>query len=152
LLGVAEKSWHVIEGQDETLVHRCSSIFFLPSKGPMGEKEDKLQAALAFIRRTGAHQIQVRYSDDEEPTIWFVVALFNKRGPTGVNAVEVDASVDPLHAALRLCERLADGGICAYCHRPAGFEPKMLNRMPFDNVICWYQYDPELKVFRRGCE
>jgi hypothetical protein len=114
--------------------------------------EDKLQAAIDFIRRTGAKQIQIRYSDDEEPTVWFVVVTYGKKGPAAFNTIEVDASFSPLRAALRLCERLADGGQCMYCKRPVGLEPDKLERMPFDAVICWYQYDPELKVFRRGCE
>jgi len=112
----------------------------------MSEDEDKLKAAIEFIRRTGARQVQVRYSDDERPTVWFVVAKYPK------NHYEMDAALTPLRAALRLCERLCDGGMCAYCHRPAGFEPDHLWRMPWDKVICWYQYDPELKTFRRGCE
>lgn len=118
----------------------------------MGEAEDKLTAAVEFIRRTGARQIQVRYSDDEQPVIWFVVALYGKRGPAGLDRVITAASTTPVDAALRLCEQIADGGICAHCRRPVGFEPKMLNRMPYDKLICWYQWDPENKVFRRGCE
>lgn len=115
--------------------------------------QDKLAAGIEFIRRTGAQQIQIRYSDDEEPIIWFIVALYPKNGPAGFNAVETDSSASsPLRAVLRLCERLCDGGRCAHCHKTAGFEPDRLNRMPFDEVICWYQYDPELKIFRRGCE
>jgi hypothetical protein len=115
-----------------------------------GEPKDELgsdvfKAAIDFIRRTGATQIQIRYSDDEQPVIWFVVAMFGDR-------FQVAASSTPQEAILHLCEDLTDGGICAHCHRRAGFEPKLLVRMPFDDVICWYQYDPELKTFRRGCE
>lgn len=116
------------------------------------QKQDKLLAAVQFIRRTGASQVQIRYSDDNEPTIWFVVAVYLKTGPIGIEKIEVDASTNPEHAALRLCERLADGGICGHCGRTTGFEPIQLWRMPFDDVICWYQYDPELRTFRRGCE
>lgn len=126
-------------------------IFSFSLKGSMSD-EDKLNAAIEFIRRTGAKQIQIRYSDDEDPTVWFVVALYGKKGPGAFNAIEVDASMTPLRAALRLCERIADGGQCAHCKRPCGLEPDRLDRMPFDELICWYQYDPELKVFRRGCE
>ena len=105
--------------------------------------EDKLKASIDFIGRTGADSVQVRYSDDEEPTVWFVVAQFDDRA-------EVDAALTPLRAALRLCERLADGGKCAHCGRPCGLEPDMLWTMPLNELICWYQYDPELKTFRRG--
>src|SRR4249920_2032928 len=118
----------------------------------MSQEQDKLTAAVEFIRRTGAHQIQVRYSDDEEPVIWFVVALYKGKGPARLSKVVVAASTTPTDAALRLCEQIADGGLCVHCGRPVGFEPKMLNRMPYDKLICWYQWDPELKTFRRGCE
>lgn len=103
-------------------------------------------AALDFTRRTGAIGIQIRYSDDEKPTIWFVVAEFSN------NRFEVDASLDPVRAALRLCERLCDGGQCTHCGRPTGLEPDQIETMPLNETICWYQYDPELKKFRRGCE
>ena len=82
--------------------------------------EDKLLAAIAFIRRTGASSIQIRWSDDEKPTVWFVVAEYDGRASHGMEGHEVDASLDPVRAALRLCERLADGGQCAHCGRPSG--------------------------------
>lgn len=110
------------------------------------QEKEKLQAAIDFIRRTGARQIQVRYSDDEQPVIWFVVAVYSD------GRTEVDAASDPLQAGLRLAERLADGGKCTHCNRPVGLEPNLLVSMPFDQLICWYQYDPEMKTFRRGCE
>lgn len=113
--------------------------------------QDKLHAAINFLRRTGAKQLQVRYSDDEHPVIWFVVALYDGNNPRKIQGAEVDASTDPLRAALRLCERLADGGQCTHCERPVGFEPNLLLRMPMDDKICWYQYDPGTKRFVRGC-
>jgi hypothetical protein len=108
--------------------------------------DDRFLAALEFTRRTGAIGVQVRYSDDEPPTVWFMVVEFPG------DRFEVDASLDPLRAALRLCERLADGGQCTHCHRPTGLEPDHIETMPFNKEICWYQFDPELKKFRRGCE
>lgn len=118
----------------------------------MTEQQDKLLAAIKFIRRCGASHVQIRYSDDESPTVWIVVAMFDGNNTLGIDGVEVDAAIDPFRAVLRLCERLANGGMCAHCERPVGLEPDSLLRMPFDKNICWYQYDPELKVFRRGCE
>jgi hypothetical protein len=108
--------------------------------------DDRFKAALDLMRRAGAEQVQIRYSDDELPVIWFVVACFAN------NKAEVDASLDPVRAALRLCERLVDGGICTHCNRPAGLEPDQIETMPLNDLICWYLYDPELKTFRRGCE
>jgi hypothetical protein len=106
----------------------------------------RFTAALELIQRTGASGVQIRYSDDELPTVWFVVAKY----PEG--QMEVDASLNPLRAVLRLCERLVDGGQCVHCKRPAGLEPDHIDTMPLNQTICWYQYDPELKKFRRGCE
>jgi hypothetical protein len=113
---------------------------------------DKMNAALEFLRRTGARQVQVRYSDDEDPVVWFVVAIFDGKNPSKAEGYEVAAGFGPLPAALRLCEKLADGSQCMHCKRPIGFEPELLLTMPANKMICWYQYDPELKTFRRGCE
>jgi hypothetical protein len=111
--------------------------------------EPRFLAAIDFVRRTGARQVQVRWSDDEQPTVWFVVAGYVHDGR---ERYEVDASLDPTRAALRLCERLADGGRCTHCNRVTGLDPDSLDTMPLNELVCWYQYDPELKTFRRGCE
>ena len=115
-------------------------------------EKDKLTAALKFIRRMGSSSVQIRYSDDEKPIVWFVIALFDGKNPAAIHGHEVHAAFSPVDAALGLCEKLADGGMCTHCRRPVGFEPELLVRMPADKLICWYQYDPELKTFRRGCE
>ena len=106
----------------------------------------KMTAGITMLRRTGATQVQIRYSDDEQPVIWMAVA-----GYPG-DRWETAASLDPERAVLRLCEQLIDGGQCTHCRRPAGFEPDALESMPADRAFCWYQWDPELAVFRRGCE
>jgi len=106
----------------------------------------KMVAAIEFIRRTGSSRFQLRYHDDEQPVIWMAVVGYRD------GRHEVSASLDPLRAVLRLCETLADGGMCAHCHRPSGFEPDSLDRMPMDELFCWWQWDPELSKFRRGCE
>ena len=103
-------------------------------------------AATDLVRRTGAKQVQVRYQDDEEPTVWIAVALYADE------RVEVAAGMNPVRAMLRLCETLVDGGICTHCHRPTGLEPDSITAPPMSDLFCWYVYDPELKVFRRGCE
>jgi hypothetical protein len=119
-------------------------VSFNPSM--LGADEDKFLAAVEMIRRTGSTQFQLRWSDDEEPTVWFAVATY------GDGAAETDASLSPCRAVLRLCERLVDGGHCTHCGRPTGLDPDSLETMPLDDLVCWYQYDPELKTFRRGCE
>lgn len=108
-------------------------------------KTEKMTAAVDFIRRTGASSFQLRYTDDEQPLVWIAVASFGERH-------EVDASIDPERAVLRLAERLTDGGRCKHCSRPSGLDPDSLDTMPMSDMVCWYQYDPELKRFRRGCE
>ena len=107
--------------------------------------DDKLTAAIAFIGRTGAKSVQIRYADDEQPTVWFVVALY------GDKRWEADAAHEPVRAALRLCERLADGGQCKHCGRPSGLDPDTMETMPLNDLICWWQYDPGTKRFTRGC-
>lgn len=108
--------------------------------------EPRLLAAIDLIRRTGAQVIDIRYQDDQAPIVWMVIA-----GYPG-ERWEVDAAFEPVRAALRLCERLVDGGICTHCRRPTGLEPDSIDIMPLNKEICWWQWDPELKKFRRECE
>jgi hypothetical protein len=108
--------------------------------------DERIKAAVDLIGRTGAQGIQLRYSDDETPIIWFAVAIWED------TKYETDAGSDPLEAVQRLCERLIDGGICTHCNRPTGLELVHIDDMPLNEFICWYQYDPELKTYRRGCE
>lgn len=65
--------------------------------------------------------------------------------------VEVGAGLDPTTALYRVAETLVDGELCKHCGRPTGVELSP-DGMPLDDVVCWYQYDPELATFRRGCE
>jgi hypothetical protein len=113
---------------------------------PANLDEPRLTAAITFVRRTGATSVQLRYSDDESPIVWIAVASYPD------DRHEAAAALEPTRAALRLCEQLADGGHCTHCGRPTGLEPDSLETMPLDELVCWYQYDPELETFRRGCE
>lgn len=113
---------------------------------PPPEVRDRLTAAFAMVQRTGATSAELRYQDDESPTVWIGIASFPE------DCHEVAAALDPLRAMLRLCERLIDGGICKHCSRPTGFEPDEISTMPLNQQVCWYQWDPEMKTFRRGCE
>lgn len=111
----------------------------------LGVDKAKFLAALDMVKRTSALQFQLRWSDDEEPVIWIAVAIYK-------GGAETDASLNPLRAVLRLLERVCDGGKCTHCNRPTGLDPDSLETMPLNDLVCWYQYDPELKTFRRGCE
>lgn len=109
-------------------------------------EDPKFSASLELLRRTGASSFQVRYSDDEDPVVWIAVAGF------GEGVWESGCGPNPLLAMQRLLAQLIDGGVCRHCRRPAGFEPSDITKMPFDGSICWYQWDPELKKYRRSCE
>ena len=117
----------------------------------MSVEDPRFLAALEFIRRTGASSIDIRFQDDDQPIVWMVVAQYDGENPMKTVGAEVDAAFNPLRAALRLCERLADGGQCRHCHRPTGLDPDSLDTLPMNNVICWYQFDPGAKKFIRGC-
>jgi hypothetical protein len=91
------------------------------------EPSDRGKAAIDLIRRTSARQFELRYSDDGVPVVFMAIATFDSaRG----KIYEVDASLDPERAVLRLAERLIDGGICVHCQRPAGLDPDSLDSMP----------------------
>lgn len=110
------------------------------------EVEPKLVAAVDMIRRTGSRNFQLRFHDDEQPVVWIAVAIYDD------THADAAASLDPVRAVLRLCEQLIDGAKCVHCDRPTGFDPDSLDTMPLNALVCWYQYDPELQTFRRGCE
>jgi hypothetical protein len=108
--------------------------------------QERMTAAFDLIHRTGAQSAGIRYQDDEPPTVWIALASYDG------DRHEAAAALDPLRAVLRLCEQLVDGGVCTHCRRPSGLEPDSIETMPLNDLVCWYQYDPELKTFRRGCE
>lgn len=118
-------------------------------EAPTPELDPILFAAIDLIGRTGATSTQIRWSDDEEPTLWMVVATYERFGKP---VHEVGAGLRPERAAYRLLETLLDGGQCAHCHRPAGVSDDFTGAMPLEQAICWYVYDPEVRKFRRGCE
>jgi hypothetical protein len=117
---------------------------------PGGGLSDKgkhiFQAAVDLVGRTGAKEFQARWQDDEKPTVFMAV------GKWGDNTYEVGAGMDPVTAVLRLLDQIIDGGICTHCFKPTGVSDDFERTMPLGDMFCWYQYDPELKKFRRGCE
>jgi hypothetical protein len=106
-------------------------------------KDPRLAAAVSLIGHTGATGFQMRYCDEERPVVWIALAQFEKDW-------ECASAMNPLRAVFRLCDELFDGGTCTHCKRPTGFEPS-IDPMPMSEIVCWYQWDPELKTFRRGC-
>lgn len=110
--------------------------------------DPKMTAGIDLLAHTGATEVQIRYSDDEEPTVWFAVAIYDGE------VWETGAAKDPTKAVMRLCETLIDGGQCVHCHRPSAFEanPAALTEEITGTTLCWYVWNPELAKFRRGCE
>jgi hypothetical protein len=107
-------------------------------------QDPRFVAAVDLIGRTGAKQFQIRYSGDEQPVVWAAVVIYG-------DGAEAAGALHPTVAVLRLAELLVDGGQCTHCRRPTGLDPDSIDRLPFDDVVCWYQFDPELATFRRGC-
>jgi hypothetical protein len=112
--------------------------------GQEPHKDPRFLAAVDMVGRSGADQFMMWSCGEENPIVWIAAALFEE-------SWECAAAINPLRALFRLCETLIDGGMCVHCERGTGFIPD-INPMPFDDVICWYQWDPERKTFRRGCE
>jgi hypothetical protein len=125
--------------------------------------EDLLDACIKLVPRLGTRNFELRYSEPEldkttaalagdgtpaheSPTVWIAIAIFPGAPP------QVGAALTPAGAAYRLLEQLIDGGQCTHCKRPTGITDDFAAAMPAAGQVCWYRYDPELKVFRRSCE
>jgi hypothetical protein len=114
-------------------------------------------AAVEMIGRTGADTFQIRYCEEEEPTIWMAVVghritadgLLVREG--GNERFDAAAGMTPRRAVLRLLDQLIDGGTCVECGRPTGVTEDFEGDMPLPDFVCWYRFDPELATFRRGC-
>lgn len=108
-------------------------------------------ACVDMVKRTGAKTWEMRYSDPEHkgsPAVWIAIAGYTQRGKW---AHLVACSLAPTQAAFKVCEEAIDGAQCQHCKKPAGIT-EHFKGMPVPEAICWYQYDPELRTFRRGCE
>lgn len=110
--------------------------------------DPRFLACVELMPRTGAKSFQIRFSDDEEPTVWIAVGEWQTAdGPV----FEAAASLSPTQAVFRLLEAVLDGGKCAHCLRPSGITWDF-DTMPMNKQVCWWQWDPEINKFRRGCE
>lgn len=110
-----------------------------------GAQDPRFAAVLTLLHRAGASEIQIRYDEEQDPIFWLVVG---KWGDT----YEADTALTPLRAAMRLAERVVDGGTCAYCTKPTALSDDWRSPTILDDLLCWWLYDPETQTFRRGCE
>lgn len=115
-------------------------------------KDPRFTAAIKMLERTGISSFGLRYQDDQDPVVWVAVVEYSAEKTPHTNGAEAAGAMTPLQAVLRLCEQVMDGGECAHCHRVCAVETDWRNKMPLEDVVCWYVYDPETKAFRRGCE
>jgi len=76
------------------------------------ELDPKFIGGVDMVRRTGSIAFQIRYSDDEEPTVWVAVATHNisadgmpaPREMGGEIQHTAAGGLTPLSAVLRLCD------------------------------------------------
>src|SRR5580765_8833229 len=85
--------------------------------------DPRFNAALDMIGRTGAQSMQIRFQDDEEPTVWIAVAQYGvdenhvPQPEGGEITYKIGAALHPVHALMELLNQAVDGGECTYCHR-----------------------------------
>lgn len=118
---------------------------------PDPDFDDRGLAGVDLLRRTGALDFQIRFSDDLQPVVW--VALASWRRPVGTVWAS-GSGFDPTAAVMALCEKSVDGGKCQHCGRPTAFLKSHDSTFngSLRTIVCTYQWDPELKTFRRSCE
>lgn len=118
--------------------------------------DERMAPAIALLGKTGARDFELRFSEPEEdlggPIIWIAIATYLRtRGPLVEPAAECAAALEPEAAVFRLLDQVIDGGFCTHCKKTTGFD-KGFGAMPLSGLVCWWQWDPETKAFRRGCE
>lgn len=119
-------------------------------------EDPRFIAGVDLLRRTGMKEFQIRYDDEQEPVVWIALASYtihngrpSKSGK--INHHQPGSGMTPLAAVLDLCDKAMTGGSCTHCGRPTMFDENFGAAL-LDAYFCWYQWDPELETFRRGCE
>ena len=118
-----------------------------------------ISACATVLGRAGAKEFQLRYSDEEAPTVWIAAARWALSAPDADpnGHWEAAGAMTPARAAFRLVEIALDGGTCTHCGRITGADmrwdlPTADTYITGGPAMCWYRYDPELHTFRRDCE
>jgi hypothetical protein len=121
------------------------------------EMDPRMVAGIKLIERTGARQVQIRYSDDEQPVVWMAVGRWSV-GEDGVPVAsggrehyEVMAATDPAKAVMRLADQMIDGGLCPNCHQVTTVVHDERG-WPLDHVTCAWTYSAERHAYVRGCD
>lgn len=120
-----------------------------PGKVPdlPGSDDVRMAAAAELLGHTGVTDFKLWYCVEQLPPVtWIAACRWERPGQQW----EAAAALHPLLAVFRLCDAVLDGGQCLHCGRPTGFTPDF-DPMPLSDLVCWYQWDPELEVFRRSC-
>jgi hypothetical protein len=116
--------------------------------------DHKFLSGIDLLRRTGMSNFRIGFTDEEDgpPVIWHATAAYVLRLET--TKYEVAAALDPVEAVMRLCEKIVDGGLCTHCNQNTIFyyEEPVNPGIFLEKLGCVYAWDPELKIFRRGCE
>jgi hypothetical protein len=120
------------------------------------EDDPRFTAAVALLGRTGADTFQIRYCEEEDPTVWMAIAHWPAGETRDQRPAHYEAAggMTPWRALFRLCEATMDGGTCRHCHRPTVVDdgPAIGALVALEEAFCAYRYDPELATFRRSCE
>jgi hypothetical protein len=134
----------------------------MPDANDKAPEDPRFTGGIALLERTGMIEFQLRWQDDNDPCVWLAVAQYfigrdGRPQPQRTSGTKigyrVGSALSPLGAVMNLCERVIDGGACTHCRRPTMFHPDLdLEPTPLDPAFCMYEWDPELKVYRRGCE
>jgi len=112
------------------------------------DRDPRLIAGIEMLRRTGMTVFRLGWSDEEDgpPTVWWACGEWSE------TKADAGAGMDPVAAVLRLCEQVVDGGICLHCGKATIFSAGPDTAILELSGGCVYAWDPELGVFRRGCE
>jgi hypothetical protein len=132
--------------------------------GPdLNELGPKFTGALRVLEQTGMRSFSIRWDEPEDdlPVAWVAVALWHfdpvSRRPVAEptfgsrRVVKMGVAPDPVAAMIDLAGKAIDGGMCTHCGKMTGLEEAFDMPDLLGEIICWYQWDPELEVFRRSC-
>src|SRR6476646_5152805 len=112
-------------------------------RSQMDEPSPIFLAAVDVIAHTGVKTYEIRWCEEQEPTIWFAMSTHILDGKP---LHTVYAGFNPDEATVGLAEKLIDGGVCTHCHKMTIFEPDWTAPMirnfkigDIDVLHCTYQ-------------